>query len=101
VPLHPTQIYESLLSLGLYGFLAWLYRRKKFDGQVFATYLICYPVVRSFVELFRGDYPEYQRIFGWVTPAQAVSAGILIAGLALFFLLPRRGTVIGQAQAKG
>src|SRR5204863_5198879 len=27
---HPTQIYESLLNLGLYAGLAWLYRRKKF-----------------------------------------------------------------------
>ena len=25
---HPTQIYDSLLNLGLYLFLAWLYRRK-------------------------------------------------------------------------
>ena len=105
VPLHPTQIYESLLSLVLYGFLAWLYRRKKFDGQVFAAYLICYPVVRSFVELFRGDYPDYQRLFGWVTPAQAVSAGILVAGVVLFFLLARRSGDVDERlvkpQAKG
>src|SRR6185436_15149836 len=40
-PVHPTQVYESLLNLGLYAGLAWLYRRKKFDGQVFSTYLIC------------------------------------------------------------
>jgi len=26
---HPTQLYESLLNLGLYGALAWLYRRRK------------------------------------------------------------------------
>ena len=90
VPLHPTQIYESLLSLVLYAFLAWLYRRKKFDGQVFATYLICYPLVRSFVELFRGDYPEYQRFLGFITPAQALSVAILAAGIGLFVFLPRR-----------
>jgi len=56
-PVHPTQIYDSLLNLGLYLALAWLYRRKKFDGQVFAAYLMCYAVTRSFVEMFRGDYP--------------------------------------------
>ena len=38
-PVHPTEIYDALLNLGLYLFLAWLFRRKKFDGQVFATYL--------------------------------------------------------------
>jgi prolipoprotein diacylglyceryltransferase len=33
---HPTQVYDSLLNLLLYVFLAWLYRRKKFDGEIFA-----------------------------------------------------------------
>jgi phosphatidylglycerol---prolipoprotein diacylglyceryl transferase len=84
---HPTQIYESLLSLGLYGGLAWLYRHKKFDGQVFATYLVSYAVLRSFVEMFRGDYGHY--IGGWITPAHLVSLGILITGVILFAMLPR------------
>jgi phosphatidylglycerol:prolipoprotein diacylglycerol transferase len=38
IGVHPTQIYDALISLGLYGALAWLYRRKKFDGQIFAVY---------------------------------------------------------------
>jgi len=88
---HPTQLYESFLSLGLYTGLAWLYRRKKFDGQVFATYLVCYAVLRSFVELFRGDYPLNQRHFGgWVTPAHLVSILVLATGLVLLRILPRR-----------
>jgi phosphatidylglycerol:prolipoprotein diacylglycerol transferase len=89
-PVHPTQIYESLLSLGLYAGLAWLYRRKKFDGQVFATYLVSYAILRSFVEMFRGDYPRYQRfVGGWLTPAHLVSVLILASGLLLLLLLPR------------
>jgi phosphatidylglycerol:prolipoprotein diacylglycerol transferase len=84
---HPTQIYESMLDLALYAALAWLYRRKKFNGQVFAVYLIAYAFVRSFVELFRGDYPQYY--FGWITPAHVVSGIILLAGLILWRLLPR------------
>lgn len=89
VPVHPTQIYDSLLSLGLYLALAWLHRRKKFDGQIFATYLVSYAFLRSFVEMFRGDYPKYY-LGGWVTPAQLVSIGILAAGLVLLWKLPRR-----------
>jgi phosphatidylglycerol---prolipoprotein diacylglyceryl transferase len=86
---HPTQVYEMLLSAGLYASLAWLYRRKKFDGQVFAAYLVCYAVLRSFVEIFRGDYET--RYFGGVaTPAHLVSAAILAAGLILYWRLPRR-----------
>lgn len=88
MPVHPTQIYDSLLSLGLYLFLAWLYRRKKFDGQIFATYLVCYAFTRSFVEMFRGDYPTHY-LGGWATPAHLISIGILAFGAALFFVLPR------------
>jgi phosphatidylglycerol---prolipoprotein diacylglyceryl transferase len=88
-PVHPTQVYDSLLNLGLYLGLAWLYRRKKFDGQVFAVYLICYAVTRSFVETFRGDYTPLH-LHGGLTPAHLVSIGILLAGLVLFWKLPRR-----------
>ncbi|EEF58146.1 prolipoprotein diacylglyceryl transferase [Pedosphaera parvula] len=88
IPVHPTQIYDSLLNLGLYLALAWLYRRKKFDGQIFALYLIAYALLRSFVEYFRGDYPIHY-LGGWATPAQLVSIAIITGGLALLFLLPR------------
>jgi phosphatidylglycerol:prolipoprotein diacylglycerol transferase len=91
VPLHPTQAYESLLNLGLYAVLAWLFRRKKFDGQVFAAYLVGYALERSFVELFRGDYPQHY-LGGWATPAHLVSIGILAAGSVLLAVLPRLNT---------
>ncbi len=86
---HPTQIYDSLLSLALYLFLAWLFRRKKFEGQVFAAYLIGYACTRSFVEYFRGDYNPAHTHAGFLTPAQLVSAGILVAGVALMVMLKR------------
>lgn len=85
---HPTQVYEAGLSLALYGALALLHRQKKFDGQVFAAYLLGYAVVRTVVELFRGDYRALT--FGWMTPAHWISAGILVAGLVLWWKLPRR-----------
>jgi len=89
-PVHPTEIYDSLLNLALYAFLAWLFRRRKFDGQVFAVYLVGYAVLRSFVEMFRGDYPQHQHYLGgWATPAHLVSMLILAAGLVLLRLLPR------------
>jgi phosphatidylglycerol---prolipoprotein diacylglyceryl transferase len=90
-PLHPTQIYDSLLNLALYLGLAWLYRRKKFDGQVFAAYLICYACTRSFVEYFRGDYGP-AHTYGVFTPAQLISVAILAAGVILFAVLRRHRT---------
>ena len=83
---HPTQIYEAVLNLGLYAALAWLYRRKKFDGQIFALYLLFYAVLRAFVELFRGDYTVYY-LNGNVTPAQMLSIPIFAAGVLLWWVL--------------
>lgn len=87
--LHPTQVYEALLSLGLYAALAWLYRRKKFDGQVFSLYLVCYAISRSVVEVFRGDYSRHY-LGGIVTPAHLISIAVLAAGLILHWKLSRR-----------
>ncbi|HXJ56354.1 MAG TPA: prolipoprotein diacylglyceryl transferase [Verrucomicrobiae bacterium] len=87
VPVHPTQLYDALLSLALYLTLAWLYRRKRFDGQIFAAYLVAYALLRSLVEAFRGDYPV--RYLGIATPAHLVSLLILLAGIVLLIKLPR------------
>jgi phosphatidylglycerol---prolipoprotein diacylglyceryl transferase len=87
--LHPTQIYDALLNLGLYLALAALYRRKKFDGQIFSTYLMCYAVTRSAVEYFRGDYPA-AHLHAGLTPAHLVSIAIFVAGVALWFILSKR-----------
>lgn len=89
-PVHPTEIYDSLLNLGLYVALACLFRRKRFNGQVFGVYLVSYAVLRSLVELFRGDYPQHQHYFGgWATPAHLVSILILAAGLGLLWVQRR------------
>ncbi len=87
--LHPTQIYEALLCVGLSVGLARWHRRKKFDGQIFAGYLLGYALLRSFVELFRGDYAE-RYLGGHLTPAQLLSAGILVVGIMLYWRLSPR-----------
>jgi phosphatidylglycerol:prolipoprotein diacylglycerol transferase len=88
-PVHPTEIYDAVLNFGVYLFLAWLFRRKKFDGQIFATYLLCYAVTRSFVEYFRGDYSDLHYHLG-LTPAQWISVPIFVTGLVLAAFLSRR-----------
>jgi len=89
IPVHPTEIYDAVLNLLLYFFLAWMFRRKKFDGQIFTLYLIGYAICRSVVEYFRGDYPPDHIHFG-LTSAQLVSIPILGVGLFLAFVLSKR-----------
>ena len=86
---HPTEIYDALLNFILYLTLAWRFRRKKFDGQVFAAYLMIYAVFRSIAEHFRGDYPP-DHIHGGLTSAQVVSIGIFLAGIILWFWRARQ-----------
>ena len=89
LPVHPTEVYDGLLNLILYVFLAWLFRRRKFDGQIFAAYLIIYAIFRAISEYFRGDYPP-DHIHDGLTSAQLVSGPMLVAGIALMFYLSRR-----------
>jgi len=89
---HPTQVYDALLNLALYLFLAWLYRRRQFSGQVFASYLMCYAVTRSVVEVFRGDYGE-RYLGGLATPAHLVSVLTLTVGAILYWKLSSRPIV--------
>jgi phosphatidylglycerol:prolipoprotein diacylglycerol transferase len=80
---HPTQIYDALLNGGLFLALEWFYRRKTFDGQIFAAWLMAYAALRSAVEIFRGDYPQ-RYLGGLFTPAQVLSVAILVAGGVLY-----------------
>ena len=95
---HPTEIYDALLNLVLYLALAWLYRRKKFDGQIIAIYLMCYAVTRSIVESFRGDYDTaHIHTVLHLTPAQLVGIGIFAAGAALYAIQFKRSRTAATA----
>jgi phosphatidylglycerol:prolipoprotein diacylglycerol transferase len=83
-PVHPVQLYESALNFIFYALLAWVFRRRKFDGQVFALYLIGYATMRAFTESFRGDYTQHY-LAGTLTPGQTVSIIVFALGLVLWF----------------
>ncbi len=90
LPVHPTQIYEALLSMGLAAGLAAAFRVRRFDGQIFAAYLVGYGLLRSVVELFRGDYPSGAVYAGWITPAHWISAGLVLLGAGLYAIRRRQ-----------
>jgi len=55
LPLHPTQIYESLLNLMIFFYINSKKKSQKFQGQLFLSYLFLYSFVRFFLEFIRGD----------------------------------------------
>jgi phosphatidylglycerol---prolipoprotein diacylglyceryl transferase len=86
VTVHPTQLYESFLMLGVFFFLLWLRHRQKFAGQILGAYLLLAGAVRFFVEFFRGD-DRGPVLFLGMPSTQVVALGIVVA--ASLFLLWR------------
>ena len=68
---HPTFLYEALWCLLLAAFLIWLGRRVPLKaGQVFAAYVMGYPVGRIVIENMRSDSANLilgQRVNTWVS----------------------------------
>jgi phosphatidylglycerol:prolipoprotein diacylglycerol transferase len=88
IPLHPTQIYEATSLFLLLMGLLWLERRKSFDGQVALTYLMAYSVIRSIIEVFRGDLIRGFVIGDWLSTSQFISALVFVAAMiALIYRL--------------
>lgn len=80
VPLEPTQLFESAVELANFFILMWMLKRKKFDGQVFAAYVILYGVARYFLEFIRDD-PGRGSVFGGImTGTQLISICLVILG---------------------
>ncbi len=84
VPLHPTQLYESFLALGVFIFLLWFRHRQRFPGQIFGTYLMLAGAVRFLVDFWRGDDRGPVLLLGM--PSTQVIALILALAAALFLL---------------
>ena len=57
LPVHPAQLYEALMDLGVFIVLSLMLPRKKFHGQVFLLYFVLYGAGRFFLEFLRADNP--------------------------------------------
>ena len=88
--LHPTQLYESFIMLAVFGFLVFLHRRKKFDGQILIAYGIIYSLVRFSIEFVRddprGDLLGFTTLTGLST-SQGIS--LLVAVSSIIFMIVR------------
>jgi len=84
VPLHPTQIYEALFLAALFGFVYLRFPRRRFDGQIFLTYVILYAAFRFGVEFLRGD--PRGSVLGVLSTSQAIAVGAFLAAVILYVL---------------
>jgi len=87
-PVHPTQIYETLAGISIFALLMYLRRVRKFSGLVFVVWVMGYGILRSIIEIYRGD--SDRGTVGPLSTSQFIGALSLVAsGLLLFSLFKR------------
>ncbi len=88
IPLHPTQLYSSILAFGLAGLLTWYFHRRPFEGAVLGLGCTLYPINRFILEVIRDDEPA--RLGTGLTFSQLMSIGIFFTGCGLLIWLNAR-----------
>lgn len=83
LPVHATQLYSSVNGLLGLVLLLWVYRNRRFAGQVLLTFLIWYGVTRCVLELFRDD-PQRGTVFALST-SQFTSLLAVVVGIGLYW----------------
>lgn len=83
IPLHPTQLYESFSMFVLFAGLWIIFKRRVFDGQAALTYFMAYPIIRSIVEIYRGDSIRGFVVEGILSTSQFISILVFLAALSV------------------
>lgn len=91
VPVHPTPIYETLMSCTFFGIL-WSQRRKleTMPGVIFGASFVLLGVERFIAEFWRIT----PRVWGWMTAAQILSIVAFVGGIAFILWMRTRPRVV-------
>ncbi len=81
---HPTQLYEAAFLFALCAICFLLVWKKNFKHNM-SLYLIAYGIFRFLIEFLRDD--DRGQLLGSISPSQFWSIGMVILGVALYFLL--------------
>ena len=87
LPVHPTFLYEGTWNLLLFIGICLYKRHKKFDGEIFAIYLMGYGVGRFIIEGLRTDQLVIMAL-GGIAASQVLS--IILIVLAVAFVIYNR-----------
>jgi phosphatidylglycerol:prolipoprotein diacylglycerol transferase len=92
--LHPTQLYEMVFNLIIFGVL-WNFRKRiKTRGNLFLLYVMLYSAGRIIVEYFRAD-----KLTFWnnVSAAQSIGVAGIAAALAIMLFLNKKSSLSAQS----
>ncbi len=90
LPVHPTQVYEAFGEMALFLLLVWMRGKKRFHGELLLIWLVAYPIMRSIIEIFRGDSERGYVVPGILSTSQFVSIFVVLLALGLMVYLRRR-----------
>jgi phosphatidylglycerol:prolipoprotein diacylglycerol transferase len=88
VPLHPVQIYESIVCAVLFFVLVQVQRRRQFEGQVILAYTLLYAIARFILEFFRGDADRGFVFGGLLSTSQFIA--LLLGPISIALWVVRR-----------
>jgi prolipoprotein diacylglyceryltransferase len=87
----PTPIYETTMSLIIFGFLLLLRNGLRFPGQLFAVYLVLNGIERGLIEQIRVN--NIMHFLGMqITQAQLISTLLIVLGISMFIYFHFTGT---------
>ena len=96
-PSHPTQIYEALCYLAVFGLCMWLYWRKqmhKREGFIFGIFMICVFTARFLIEFVKNDQSDFEAGMA-LNMGQLLSIPFIILGVVtLIYSLKRPATEV-------
>jgi prolipoprotein diacylglyceryltransferase len=88
LPVHPTQVYETLAGLTIFALVMYLRKVRKFSGEVFVGWVLGYGILRSLIEVYRDD--DDRGFVGPLSTSQFIGLVSSILAIALFVKLYQR-----------
>lgn len=88
LPVHPTQLYESLAGVALLFLVFAVRRRQRQAGPALAAFAMGYGVLRFLIEIVRAD-PNRGAVGSWST-SQIIAAATFVAAAMLLYALRRQ-----------
>lgn len=98
LPVHPTQLYESLAGFVLLVLVLAVHRRKSFAGQTFAAFTAGYAVLRFFIEIVRAD--AGRGAIGALSTSQLIAVLTFASVSVLAIVLRRRRGGVLQSEPR-
>jgi phosphatidylglycerol:prolipoprotein diacylglycerol transferase len=88
LPVHPTQVYEMMAGLLIFGVMMYLRKVRKFSGEVFVAWVLGYGVLRSIIEIYRDD--DDRGGIGALSTSQIIGITSSVLAIALLVKLYQR-----------